>query len=206
METHNQYELILTKERFEDILKKPEIATRLRDYYNENFSDLYDILYNMDSDHNFGVITVLRNDEYSAFKSIFGETELSSYKYGEIGINRSFINDLKRGMFREIIEDYWENFVQNEYPSIKYNTVDEYINSLITFEKKYQDYIIENTSENVRKEIKEYQIDMADDIESALYDDEQIEFLQILHDGIKKSQLSIFDPVDCDFIMGKLLI
>ncbi len=84
MERLNRYELILIKERFENILKKPEIASRLMNYYNENFTDLYDILYNMNSDHNFGVITVLENDEYFAFNSIFCETQLSNYRLDKI--------------------------------------------------------------------------------------------------------------------------
>ncbi len=46
---------------------------------------------------------------------------------------------------------------------------------------------------------------MADNIEDALYDDKQIEFLQILHDGIKSEKLSIFDMINFDFLMGKLL-
>ncbi len=204
---------ILTRKRFEDILKKPSIASELMGFDNEIFLDLYDLLYNMDSEHNFGVIRINFDryddegedislpeivNEYYVLESILSEND---YKEGEIGRRRSLINEIKEGNFHDILAEKWE---ENDFMQQKYKTVNDYINSISTLESRYQEFINEKNFNDVRKDIKKYQSNIADDIEDALYDEDQIEFLQILHDAIKSRKLSIFDPINYDLMIEKL--
>lgn len=204
---------ILTKERFEEILKKPDIASDLLGVEQDNALDLYDLLYKTEGDHNWGVIRYhldyneIVPDIYFEFNALhFLITEIrefESIKEGKIGRIGDLLREIKENKHHDIIEENWDDIIE-ENQELKYPTFEEYIESLKTFERRFQDYIVKNTPEDVRKQIKQYQSNIGDNIDEALYDDEQIEFLQILHDGIRSGKLNIFDPVDYDFLMNKL--
>jgi hypothetical protein len=198
---------ILTKKRFEKIIDKPNIASEILGVTQDVALDLYDLLYDRDADHGWGVITIssLENgpmmQEYYALGYLLNET-FDTYREGDMGRIRSFLTELSHGKFHEEIESSWGSLIEDF--DIPYSTSVEYISSLLTFEKRFQSYIIENTPEDVREEIKRYQCDIGDNLESALYNGKDIAFLQILHDGIRSKKLNLFDPIDYDFLMFKL--
>lgn len=195
---------ILTRERFAKILGKPDIATEKLGIGIEDITDVYDLLYNEYSDHSWGVIIWKKdyfemlsiNPNYEMPKDLeyimedqdflLGKSE--SHKEGQIGRMRDFLNKVKY----EDIEEENDGFRSFNF------------NSLITTEKRLQKYIINNTNDDVREEIKRFQSSsIGDYMDESLYNDEEIEFLQILHDGIKSEKLSIFDPADYDLLMNK---
>lgn len=184
---------ILSEQRFKDILAKPSIATDLIGGEQYDAVDLYDLLYNTGGDHDWGVIRYRhnynKNDpiikeflEFSEFKDAIDEDNIKT--------RRALLEEIKNGEYR-----------------VKklYKTFDEWIHSLSTLESRLQDYIIKNTKEDVKAEIKKYQSNIGDeDLKPALYDDAQIEALQILHEAIRNKKLSIFDPVDYESISKKI--
>ena len=199
---------ILTRERFEKILERPNIFAEYGSTSINSPLDLFDLLYNKISLGDWGVINYgydKRDKIIQEFDVIYEIllAEHPEYKDLELGRLKSFLNE----------EDYsnlidWD-FIEEVFPEVaRDNTYESFVSSLKTFEKRFQQYIIEYTAQDVRKEIKDYQIGNrtinGQIIEEGLYDDEEIEFLQILHDGIRSGKLDIFDPLDYDLIMAKL--
>lgn len=192
---------ILTSKRFEEILKKPDIASDILGIGQNSALDLYDLLYNQFTDRDWGVINIKVIENFIEFEILLNEA-FDTYLEGQIGRTRSFLNEIKQGKFQKEIEEYVNE--TNQFRNDQYSTKD-YITFLLGLESDFQNYIRQNTSDDVRQEIKRYQDNLGDEkLDVALYDDKEIEFLQILHDGIKTGKLSLFDPVDYDFLMSKL--
>ena len=222
---------IFTEERWKEILLKPEIYEGFKGLRCIDLPlDLFDLLYNKISKRNWGVINYKHDNnsrviqEFDVIREILG---VLCYKNDERGRFQSFLNDP--------IDWIW---IKEDFPKVtENNTYRSFVRSLSTFEERFSQYIIENTSNDVREEIKNYQSGkelqiyttmlrknipashipyykrrkirvskstFLDRLPKALYDDDQIEFLQILHDGIKSKKLSVFDPLDFDLIMEKL--
>ena len=81
---------------------------------------------------------------------------------------------------------------------------EEYISTLKTFEYRLQTCIINTTPDDVKQLIKGHHNKIYLKDNKMKYNDNEIEFLQILHDGIKSRKLSIFDSVYYDLLIKKL--
>ena len=182
---------ILKKNIFEDILERPSILNNndmngYPDIYMNEFLDLYDLLYNQISKSNSGVIKYRENDEISKEFAIIRQLiDFDSYKYNDIGRMRDFLNDT--GFHEQMLHhlDWFPGVSKKRFSTLK------------TFEYRLQTHIINNTSDHVK-----FEIYLKDN--KLKYNDNEIEFLQILHDGIKSRKLSIFDSVDYDLLIKKL--
>jgi hypothetical protein len=229
---------ILTKELFEKILDKPEIASENTGYSFDPFLDLYDLLYNTGGDHEYGWINYNQNwrrifatagkqtgnwDEDKYKPEILKEFDVLfdaltdifiSYREGEIGRKRKFLQDIFYAVVKQQKDRQYGNLTYDEFIQKLiqfYNelenkmTFDEYIEKFNTIENKLQRYIVENTPQDIREEIREIQDDNEDAIsKEGIYTNDELEFLQILHDAIRIGKLSIFDPVNYNYIMKKL--
>lgn len=217
---------ILTKKRFDKIAGKANANSDLDQYGYNTPLDFYMLLYETGGDHEFGVIDINEhifvNGEYNKiliennlFEYLF-YGDLDSYKEGEIGRVRSLLNDIKDDKFHEEITELWDNakVLAGQYwrDIIPYETVGEFIKSFsTTFEDRFQTYITEHTPANARKAIYDYEHgryfpeddeDNNKDFSNYFYDNDQIEFLQILHSAIRHNTLKIYDSLDFDFIFN----
>lgn len=199
---------ILTRERFEQMLEKPKIFSKYYTGFLQFPLDLFDLLYNKISSDYWGVIDYeidYSNQTLREFDVIYEIllVEHDDYKEFKLARVQSFLNEKD---YLDLVD--W-NFIEEGFPQVAHNnTYENFVSSLKTFEKRFQQYIIEHTFEDVRKEIEDYQekkLTISGKVFlDALYDDEEIEFLQILHDAIRSKKLDIFDPLDYDLIMNKL--
>ena len=194
---------ILTNRNFEIMIEKPYILNRITNQ-SHSIYNLFDLLY-------WGSIQVSGIDkkeaiEYRFTKAILND-DLYHYRSKELDRFKSFLSgklntDTNIPSYEVIIE-YWDVILDNS-TWIFHRDVNDYIKSLKDFEYRFQQFVIENTGNDVRRDIKEIQKKWFDDLDEAVYDDEKVEFLQILHDGIKNKKLDIFDPIDFDLIIKKL--
>ena len=193
----------LTNRNFEIMIEKPYILNRIINQSHPIYN-LFDLLY-------WGSIHVNGTDkkeaiEYRFTKAILND-DLYHYRSKELDRFKSFLSgkpysDVPTYVYEQIIE-YWDVIVDSS-KWIWHHDVNDYIKSLKDFEYRFQQFVIENTGNDVRRDIKETQKKWYDDLDEAVYDDEEVEFLQILHDGVKSKKLDIFDPIDFDLIMKKL--
>jgi len=229
---------ILTKKNFKSILIKPYLINSRTSFHVDNFSDLYDLLYNINYYDKWGVIDYLKNykkeldilqlrhdkwHEYTPMVlkeiQIFNDYILGPYRAveGPITERRELLEkiiNLKNADFMEthIHIFYMMNKFHNmilrliDYPEM---SLEEYIKLLETLEERLQNYIIENTSQNVMTEMQDISEDYLkgyprNEYKNLYYNQNELEVLQMLHDAIRIGKLSIFDPVDYNYIMKKL--
>ena len=180
---------ILTKERFYNILKKPsDVSERFERF---EFSDLYALLYNTTSiGADWGMIELI--DETDMMKDFeYFEEMLYKSKFLFKNEYRNFLDDVKNGFHYDFVL---------EFSHAKSLDSLQFYESLKTLEERFQNYIVRNTEIDVRKQIDKYLDNMIIDG----YNKDEIEFLQILHDGVRSKKLKIFDPVEFDFLMNNL--
>lgn len=187
---------VLTEENLLNIIQKPYKASEMSGYRFDDFKDLYDLLYNTGDDHEFGWISYPKDENleilrtFNLLNSILAE--IIPYGYH----TRSAVIDLIKNDLLDFYNDFTIEF--------DFNTPFE--DRLITVEERLQKYIIDNTDKDIRQQIKNNQEEEVENIsEEGLYNNKEIEFLQILHDAIRIGKLSIFDPIiDYEDLMNKL--
>ena len=231
---------ILTRSRFNRIMRSSGLASKWQGYSFDKPKDLYDLLYDAHREHSWGVIDtndnfktlyLSKSDEYYAYEQNefiqnLLRSELTEFEEGKNGRVRLFLEALKRGEEHDFISsELWTDereFVQLEtgesitaqrFFGEKFGSAENFIKSLYTtFEQNFQRFVSETTDEDIREvivkrqeEIIDYESSYGDQVspEEYTYDEDDREFLQILHTAIKNNTLRIFDPVDYDSLMGR---
>lgn len=208
---------MLTKEKFEAILTKPELASLKLGFNIKNAKDLYDLLYETRGDYDWGVVKYynddyIENETLTVLQDFFNFMDLKDVSdEDDLKSRREFLNEILAENHQEMIRNYFDELVDNRDELVDDRdelvddrNFDQWLESLFTLETRLQNYIIDHTNRDVRKQIKDYQSNISDNLEDVIYNDEEIEALQILHEAIRDKKLSIFDPVDYDYIIRRV--
>jgi hypothetical protein len=208
---------ILTEDNFNSIKSKPDVANE-SGFRIDDILDIYDLLYSTGGDHDWGVINLSPLTEeipfiFKEFYSLYFTMDevFSYYREREIGRTRYFLNDVRDGKIT-IDEEDWNVIVSEEENrgeeniSHIYKNKENYTKSLHTLEERLQNET-KSLPSDVKEQIKKYQSNIGDeDNKDALYNEQEIEFLQILYDAVQNDIIGIFEPFDFYILINKLRV
>lgn len=198
---------IISINNFSGLKNKVKIAERVFDIWLYDVVDLYDLLYrSTGNDHDFGAIDPDFPDSISAE---IWNLEFILTEVVERQSRREFLERLKSNddQIMKRLKKYYETDFIDEIPQIYTDelTFDQFINNLLTFETRLRDFIIENVGDNILDQIQ-VAWDLDDpEISPAFYNQKEKILLQILHQNIKEKNLNLFDILDFEVIIPKIL-